>query len=169
MSKFGLRVITIFSVCFIGFLVVGCGSSGSNSQPVNALVAAQSAVVISAQTVVNIESNREIAITGELFITDAQTDKVTVTSADDTTAKVSITIIGVARSDDFLVNKETKLNADGINTGLSAYTLIENAFSEGSIESPDMYSGNHQDVEHIIDEWVAVFVQATFSEEGSLI
>lgn len=70
------------------------------------MVAAQSAVVISAQTVVNIESNREIAITGELFITDAQTDKVTVTSADDTTAKVSITIIGVARSDDFLETRD---------------------------------------------------------------
>jgi len=79
-------------------------------------------------------------------------DEVTVTSADDTTAKVSITIIGTAGPDDFIVSEETMLNADGANTGLSAYTLIENAFSEGSIESPDMYSGNHQEVEHIIED-----------------
>ncbi|MEL0633216.1 VCBS domain-containing protein [Pseudoalteromonas carrageenovora] len=199
MSKFGLRVITIFSVCFIGFSVVGCGSSESKSEPVNVSVAAQSAAVISGQTAISIKNTREAVITGELSITDAQTneavfktqsnnaiayglfsltqegnwsytlnvdhatvsalnedetllDEVTVTSADGTTATVSITIIGTAGPDDFIVSEETMLNADGANTGLSAYTLIENAFSEGSIESPDMYSGNHQEVEHIIED-----------------
>lgn len=199
MSKFGLRVLTISSVCFLAGSVVGCGSSGSKSEPVNVSVAAQSAAVISGQTAVSIENTREAAITGELSITDAQAneavfrtqsdnttdygsfsltqegnwsytlsgdnttvntlnegetilDEVIVTSADGTTATVSITIIGTARTDDFIVSEETALNADGANTGLSAYTLIENAFSEGSIESPDMYSGNHQDVEHIIED-----------------
>ncbi|MCQ8890041.1 VCBS domain-containing protein [Pseudoalteromonas carrageenovora] len=199
MSKFGLRVLTISSVCSLGILAVGCGSSGSKSEPVNASVVAQSAAVISGQTAVSIESSREIAITGELSITDAQTneavfkaqnnnataygsfsltedgnwsytvnvdyatvsalsegetlfDEVIVTSADGTTATVSITIIGTAGSDDFIVSEETVLNADGANTGLSAYKLVENAFSEGSIESPDIYSGNHQGVEHIIED-----------------
>jgi len=199
MSKFGLRVLTISSVCSLGILAVGCGSSGSKSEPVNASVVAQSAAVISGQTAVSIESSREIAITGELSITDAQTneavfkaqnnnataygsfsltedgnwsytvnvdyatvsalsegetllDEVIVTSADGTTATVSITIIGTAGPDDFIVSEETVLNADGANTGLSAYKLIENAFSEGSIESPDIYSGNHQGVEHIIED-----------------
>ena len=199
MSKFGLRVLTISSVCSLGILAVGCGSSGSKSEPVNASVAAQSAAVISGQTAVSIESSREIAITGELSITDAQTneavfkaqnnnataygsfsltedgnwsytvnvdyatvsalsegetllDEVIVTSADGTTATVSITIIGTAGPDDFIVSEETMLIADGANTGLSAYTLIENAFSEGSIESPDIYSGNHEGVIHIVED-----------------
>jgi len=199
MSKFGLRVLTISCICFLAGSVVGCGSSESKSEPVNVSVAAQSAAVISVQTAVSIESSREIAITGELSITDAQTneavfkaqnnnataygsfsltedgnwsytvnvdyatvsalsegenllDEVIVTSADGTTATVSITIIGTSGPDDFIVSEETMLNADGANTGLSAYTLIENAFSEGSIESPDIYSGNHQGVEHIIED-----------------
>ena len=75
MSKFGLRVLTISSVCSLGILAVGCGSSGSKSEPVNASVVAQSAAVISGQTAVSIESSREIAITGELSITDAQTNE----------------------------------------------------------------------------------------------
>ena len=79
-------------------------------------------------------------------------DEITVTSADGTEATVSITIIGTAGRDDFIVTQETTLNADGENTGLSAYTLIENAFSEGAIESPDMYSGNHQNIVHIIED-----------------
>ena len=199
MSKFGLRILTISSVCSLGILAVGCGSSGSNSEPVNASVVAQSAAVISGQTTVSIENTRDIAITGELSITDAQAneavfktqsnnttayglfsltedgnwsytlngehatvsalnegetllDEITVTSADGTEATVSITIIGTAGRDDFIVTQETTLNADGENTGLSAYTLIENAFSEGAIESPDMYSGNHQNVVHIIED-----------------
>lgn len=199
MSKFGLRVLTITCVCSLGILAVGCGSSGSKSEPVNASVVAQNAAVISGQTAVSIENTRDIAITGELSITDAQAneavfktqsnntttygsfsltedgnwsytlngehatvsalnegetllDEITVTSADGTEATVSITIIGTAGPNDFIVTQETTLNADGENTGLSAYTLIENAFSEGAIESPDMYSGNHQDVVHIIED-----------------
>ncbi|MEJ2913185.1 VCBS domain-containing protein [Pseudoalteromonas sp. C12FD-1] len=199
MSKFDLRVLTISSVCFLSISVVGCGSSGSKSEPVNALVVAQSAAVISGEMAVSIENTRDIAITGELSITDAQAseavfyiqtntttayglfslteegnwsymlnsdhaavsalnenetllDEITVASADGTEAKVSITIIGTARGDDFTATEETTLNADGENIGLSAYNLIENVFGEGSIESPDMYSGNHQDVVHIIED-----------------
>ena len=199
MSKVGLRVLTISSVCFLGVLAVGCGSSGSKSEPVNASVVAQSAAVISGEMALSIEKTRDIAITGALSITDAQAseavfkaqsntttvyglfnlaedgnwsymlnsdhaavialnenetllDEITVTSADGTEATVSITIIGTAGRDDFIVTQETTLNADGENTGLTAYTLIENAFSEGAIESPDMYSGNHQGVVHIIED-----------------
>ena len=75
MSKFCLRILTITSVCSLGILAVGCGSSGSKSEPVNASVVAQSAAVISGQTFVSIENTRDIAISGELSITDAQANE----------------------------------------------------------------------------------------------
>ncbi|MEI8641321.1 VCBS domain-containing protein [Pseudoalteromonas sp. Hal099] len=96
--------------------------------------------------------NGEHATVSALNEGETLLDEITVTSTDGTEATVSISIIGTARSDDFIVTQETTLNADGENTGLSAYILIENAFSEGAIESPDMYSGNHQDVVHIIED-----------------
>jgi hypothetical protein len=52
----------------------------------------------------------------------------------------------------FNVQTETILNSDGPNTGLDAYSLIENVFSAGAIEAPDFYSGDHTSVTHIIEE-----------------
>jgi VCBS repeat-containing protein len=81
-------------------------------------------------------------------------DAITVTSADGTTVEIVIDIMGVsqANNEDFIQSAETLIQSDGVNSGLDAYTLIENAFSPGSIESPDMYSGNHEDVVHIIED-----------------
>jgi VCBS repeat-containing protein len=79
-------------------------------------------------------------------------DEIVVSSADGTEATITVTIVGVASADDFLVTDETTLNADGVNSGLSAYALIETVFSEGAIESPDMYAGNHEGVTHIIED-----------------
>lgn len=44
------------------------------------------------------------------------------------------------------------ISADGADTGLSAYELITNGFGKGTIESPDLYVGNHTDVVHIIED-----------------
>ncbi|MBQ4831690.1 VCBS domain-containing protein [Pseudoalteromonas sp. MMG010] len=83
------------------------------------------------------------------------TDVVTVISADGTTALVTIEIKGVSKQQTgaFILSAETTLNADGADIGLDAYTLIENVFSSGAIESPDMYEGNHEDVVHIIEDF----------------
>lgn len=55
-------------------------------------------------------------------------------------------------SGQFIVESETMLSADGPNTGLSAYALIEAKFAPGSIESPDLYSTDHASVVHIIED-----------------
>lgn len=53
---------------------------------------------------------------------------------------------------DFIVEFETILNADGPNVGLSAYSLIEDKYAQGSIEAPDFYPSDHNNVEHIIED-----------------
>lgn len=45
----------------------------------------------------------------------------------------------------------TRLDSDGPNHGLKAYDLIRNFGGPKSIESPDLYPGNHTEVEHILE------------------
>lgn len=52
----------------------------------------------------------------------------------------------------FLEISVVTLDADGVDSGESAYTLIENVFAEGSIEAPDFYSADHTDVPHIVED-----------------
>mgnify|MGYP000639808628 CR=1 FL=1 len=53
--------------------------------------------------------------------------------------------------DDRTVLSTVTLTADGNNTGTNTYDIIQNVLAVGSIESPDLYSGNHQgDGQHII-------------------
>lgn len=44
------------------------------------------------------------------------------------------------------------LKADGPNQGLTAYELIQNFGGKRSIESPDLYPGNHPDEKHIYED-----------------
>lgn len=49
------------------------------------------------------------------------------------------------------VLSEVTLTADGDDTGTNTYDIIQNVFAVGSIESPDLYSVNHQsDGQHIL-------------------
>ena len=203
MSIFRLSVLNIYTVCFLSFSLLGCGSSSSKNELVSTELPVQSAAIISGEISANIESNRQSAVVGELSITDEQAgeavfithtssqtrygifnlssngswsytldladtnvtaldigdtllDEIVISSADGTKATISITVVGVVQPGNFVVSDETTLNADGVNLGLSAYTLIENVFSEGSIESPDMYSGNHEGVTHIVEDTDAI-------------
>lgn len=53
--------------------------------------------------------------------------------------------------DDRTVLSTVTLTADGNNTGTNTYDIIQNVLAVGSIESPDLYSVNHQgDGQHII-------------------
>jgi hypothetical protein len=52
----------------------------------------------------------------------------------------------------FIVETEATLKSDGPNTGFDSYSLIENVFSEGSIEAPDFYSRDHTSVSHIVED-----------------
>lgn len=81
-------------------------------------------------------------------------DSITVSSLDGTVAMVEITINGSQQvaSSDFVASSEVSLESDGVNIGLDAYTLIENVFAQGAIEAPDIYAGNHQGVQHIIED-----------------
>ncbi|MGS0535102.1 VCBS domain-containing protein [Pseudoalteromonas sp. SaAl2] len=81
-------------------------------------------------------------------------DSIAVSSLDGTVAMVEITINGSQQvaSSDFVASSEVSLESDGVNIGLDAYTLIENVFAQGAIEAPDIYAGNHQGVQHIIED-----------------
>lgn len=81
-------------------------------------------------------------------------DSIIISSDDGTTTSIDITIVGVVQETEsnFISQSTVTLDSDGTNTGLSAYTLIENAFADGSIEAPDFYSTNHTDVEHIVED-----------------
>lgn len=48
--------------------------------------------------------------------------------------------------------KVTRLRADGPMVGLTAYDLIRNFGGKKSIESPDLYSKNHPEFEHIYED-----------------
>lgn len=52
----------------------------------------------------------------------------------------------------FQASTSITVSADGPNSGLSAYKIIENAFAEGAIEAPDMYPTDHVDVLHILED-----------------
>lgn len=54
--------------------------------------------------------------------------------------------------DGYTILSYTTLDADGPGQGSSAYDLITDVFASGSIEAPDLYAGNHQDVEHIYED-----------------
>lgn len=82
-------------------------------------------------------------------------ETITVYSVDGSSTSFNITIVGTDTlpvSGSFVLESETIVSSDGVNSGLSAYELIENAFAEGSIEAPDFYSSNHDDVAHIFED-----------------
>jgi len=80
--------------------------------------------------------------------------EVVVLSVDGTSHIITITVNGapLTNDDDFDVQSEVTLDSDGKDSGLSAYDLIENAFANGSIETPDLYSTNHTEVKHIVED-----------------
>lgn len=51
----------------------------------------------------------------------------------------------------FMTKSEVVLQADGENSGDTAYELIKQAYGNKSIESPDLYRKDHNDVTHIIE------------------
>ena len=55
-------------------------------------------------------------------------------------------------NNNFTTISSRTVSADGVDTGLSAYQLITNSFGKKTIESPDLYSGNHTEVVHIIED-----------------
>ena len=56
-----------------------------------------------------------------------------------------------AWSQSFQEKSHHELIADGPNSGLSSYRLIQNAFGVRAIESPGLYSSNHSGIPHIIE------------------
>ena len=54
-------------------------------------------------------------------------------------------------SGSIIQDSSVELNADGALAGKDAYTLIEEAFGNGSIEAPDFYEADHTDVPHIVE------------------
>ena len=60
--------------------------------------------------------------------------------------------ISTLTNNNFKTISSRTVSADGVNTGLSAYQLITKSFGKKTIESPDLYSGNHTEVEHIIED-----------------
>lgn len=83
------------------------------------------------------------------------TETLSIVTDDGTSSDLVVTINGVLVQPgvgDFVTLSETIVSSDGVNTGLSAYELIENAFADGSIEAPDFYASNHTEVEHIIED-----------------
>lgn len=71
-------------------------------------------------------------------------------------APIPVTPIAPVTSSDFTPLSETVVSADGVNTGSSAYQIIEDAFGAGSIEAPDFYSTDHNDVVHILEAQDAI-------------
>lgn len=51
----------------------------------------------------------------------------------------------------FVEKSHRELIADGPNTGLNSYELIQEAFGEKAIESPGLYPSNHPGVPHIFE------------------
>ncbi len=93
-------------------------------------------------------TNNQVAV-----LTENQTldDVISISSLDGSSAALVITIRG-APTASFVVSFERSVVSDGPNNGLTAYQLIENAFGEDSIEAPDFYSSNHDDVVHIVED-----------------
>lgn len=61
-------------------------------------------------------------------------------------------IAAPAQAQVFKATHHLELKADGPDQGLDAYGLIKKAFGEKSIESPDLYTSNHQGMTHIIED-----------------
>jgi VCBS repeat-containing protein len=202
MPKYNLKLCNVITTALLSCLVVGCGSSGSDSTiKNNEAITLQTPAIIGGNSQGEVISNSNDAITGSLTITDQQPgeaafiaqensatsygffslnaggdwsytlddlntsitslnegetlqDTITVNSVDGTSAQIIITIVGapIAQPDGFENISNVLLQSDGVDSGLDAYTLIENAFGEGSIESPDLYVGNHESVVHIIED-----------------
>ncbi|MEM5512450.1 VCBS domain-containing protein [Pseudoalteromonas sp. AS84] len=202
MPKYNLKLCNVITTALLYCLVVGCGSSGSDSTiKNNEAITLQTPAIIGGNSRGEVISNSNDAITGSLTITDQQPgeaafiaqensatsygffslnaggdwsytlddlntsitslnegetlqDTITVNSVDGTSAQIIITIVGapIAQADGFENISNVLLQSDGVDSGLDAYTLIENAFGEGSIESPDLYVGNHESVVHIIED-----------------
>ena len=202
MPKYNLKLCNVITTALLSCLVVGCGSSGSDSTiKNNEAITLQTPAIIGGNSRGEVISNSNDAITGSLTITDQQLgeaafiaqedsatiygffslnaggdwsytlddlntsitslnegetlqDTITVNSVDGTSAQIIITIVGapIAQADGFENISNVLLQSDGVDSGLDAYTLIENAFGEGSIESPDLYVGNHESVVHIIED-----------------
>ncbi len=74
------------------------------------------------------------------------------TATTNPTATPSTPVSNPVGSENFMIISEKTVSSDGVNSGLSAYQLITNAFGNGSIESPDLYRGNHNDVVHIYED-----------------
>jgi hypothetical protein len=77
---------------------------------------------------------------------------VTGCGSSDPTATANTPVSNAVGSENFMMISETTVSSDGVNSGLSAYQLITNAFGNGSIESPDLYRDNHNDVIHIYED-----------------
>ncbi|MBB1289183.1 dystroglycan-type cadherin-like protein [Pseudoalteromonas sp. SR43-6] len=202
MSKYTLKPCNTVTAILLSCLVTGCGSSGSDpTVQNNEAISSQTPATIAGNTLGEVISDSNDAITGSLTITDQQSgeaafvaqensatsygffslnaggdwsytlddlnasitslsesetlqDTITVNSVDGTSAQIIITIVGapIAQADGFEKISHVLLRSDGVNSGLGAYTLIENTFGEGSIESPDLYGGNHESVVHIIED-----------------
>lgn len=202
MPKYNLKLRNVITTALLSCLVVGCGSSGSDSTVQNnEAITLKTPAIIGGNSRGEVISDSNDAITGSLTITDQQSgeaafiaqensatsygffslnaggywsytlddlnasitslredetlqDTITVNSLDGTGAQIIITIVGapITQADGFENISHVLLQSDGVDSGLDAYTLIENAFGEGSIESPDLYAGNHESVVHIIED-----------------
>lgn len=68
----------------------------------------------------------------------------------------SILIAQPLSAEPFTPKQQNILKADGPETGLDSYSLIQKVFGRRSIESPDLYDNNHPDVLHIVEDEDAI-------------
>ncbi|WP_181406662.1 heparin lyase I family protein [Alteromonas mediterranea] len=59
---------------------------------------------------------------------------------------------GAQEDAEFIVESEASLRATGSASPAQTYSLIESVFGEGSIEAPDLFTGDHVETAHIIEE-----------------
>ncbi len=57
------------------------------------------------------------------------------------------------KNSSYQIINTTTIKADGKDIGKSAYELIEDAFGSRSIEAPDFYSNDHNEMPHIIESF----------------
>jgi len=74
------------------------------------------------------------------------------TSQESKVIKGSTSGLSILDKNTYKILRETKLDADGINIGLSAYDLIRHFAGKNPIESPDLYPENHPEVKHILED-----------------
>lgn len=69
------------------------------------------------------------------------------------TTLAALSLAAPAVAQNFTPTQTTKLKADGVDKGKSAYKLIQKAFGEKAIEAPDLYQSNHRKgIRHIIED-----------------